>query len=86
MFPDTPSSDDRATPDTNVPEPLVLELSTLSPYVTTRTAAKIWQCSEATIRRAVSRGEIKAVRLGPRLLRIETASLFAAATPVIGAK
>jgi excisionase family DNA binding protein len=35
-----------------------------------------------TIRRYIAQGRIKAVRVGPRLLRIERESLLALATPV----
>ncbi|UXA16524.1 helix-turn-helix domain-containing protein [Mycobacterium sp. SMC-4] len=38
--------------------------------------------SEKTIRRYISQGRIKAVRVGPRLIRIDRDSLLALATPV----
>lgn len=38
-------------------------------------AAELKQVSVKTIRRAISRGEIQAHRLGPRLLRISAESL-----------
>lgn len=38
--------------------------------------------SARTIRRAISRGEIQAVRLGPRLIRIDVVQLDAALRPI----
>jgi excisionase family DNA binding protein len=35
-----------------------------------------------TVRRYIAQGRIKAVRIGPRLIRIERESLLAFATPV----
>lgn len=39
-------------------------------------AAELKQVSEKTIRRAISRGEIDARRIGPRLVRVSAASLL----------
>ncbi len=64
----------------------ILDTNTLPPLVTLANAAELLDCSPDTVRRMVARGEIRARRVGPRLLRVETASLFDAATPIAAAK
>lgn len=59
-----------------------LNLATLPPLITIELAAEVVCCSKDTIRRMITRGDIRARRFGPRLLRIETASLFDAAERV----
>jgi excisionase family DNA binding protein len=63
----------------------VLDPTTLPPLITIELAAEVAYCSKDTIRRMITRGEIRARRFGPRMLRVETASLFAAAEPVLTA-
>lgn len=45
-------------------------------------AARQFKVSHDTIRRMISRGEIEAKRFGPRLIRVNLASIEAAATPL----
>ena len=63
--------------------PAITETAALPPLVTKERAAELLDVSPDTIRRMISRGEIRARRIGPRLLRIETASLFEG-LPLIG--
>ncbi len=60
----------------------ILEPGNLPPLISLATAAELLDCSTDTIRRMIARGEIRARRVGKRLLRIESASLLAAAEPV----
>lgn len=46
-------------------------------WVTIRDAAEHYQCSTKTIRRWITQGLIDAQRVGPRLIRVSTASLDA---------
>ena len=46
------------------------------------TAATELDCSELTIRRMISRGELRAYRVGPRLIRIKRRDLERAMRPV----
>lgn len=54
--------------------------------VTIGQAADELQVCERTVRRYISQGRLKGVRLGERLIRIERASLDALTTPVGGAR
>lgn len=63
----------------------ILDAETLPPLVTLDTAAELLSISKDTLRRMISRGEIEAVRIGPRLLRVRTESLFALGTPLVTA-
>ena len=44
-------------------------------WVTIKDAAEYCQCSTKTIRRWITLGHIEAQRFGPRLIRVNTASL-----------
>lgn len=44
-----------------------------SPYVTTSELAEYWLVSRKQIYKQIEAGTLKAIRLGPRLLRISTA-------------
>lgn len=46
-------------------------------------AAAEWQVSPVTIRRMIARGEIKAERFGPRLIRVDLSSLDNASHPLV---
>lgn len=46
------------------------------PAQTYATAAELLQCSPSAIARLVTTGELPAVRLGPRLVRIPTAAII----------
>ncbi|HEY3530386.1 MAG TPA: helix-turn-helix domain-containing protein [Nocardioides sp.] len=45
-------------------------------------AAEFYGCSTKTIRRMVARGDLRAVRVGPRMLRIDAAELEARLRPI----
>lgn len=60
----------------------ILDPATLPPLITIELAAELANCSKDTIRRMITRGDIRARRFGPRMLRVEAASLFASAEPV----
>jgi excisionase family DNA binding protein len=45
-------------------------------------AAKYWGCSEKTIRRRISDGTLSARRVGPRLIRVDLASVDELGTPL----
>lgn len=49
--------------------------SDIPAWITIREAAERKRVNEKTIRRYISAGLIKAERVGPRLIRVETASL-----------
>lgn len=49
-------------------------------------AAEHYQLSTDSIRRMIARGEIEAKRFGPRLIRVNLASIEASARPIGGAK
>lgn len=53
-------------------------IAALPPLVTIERAAELLDCSRDTVRRMISRGEIQAVRVGSRMVRVVTESLFAA--------
>lgn len=55
---------------------------TLPPRPSIQQAADWIGVDPKTIRRWIAQGRIKAVRVGPRLIRIERESLIALATPV----
>lgn len=63
-----------------------VETSTLPPFIRIEAAAEMLDCSPDTIRRMISRGEIRARRIGRKLLRVETASLLEAGAPIKAAK
>lgn len=44
--------------------------------------AKVLNCSTDTVRRMITRGELRAYRYGPRLIRIDPADLAALREPV----
>lgn len=50
-------------------------------YLTVAQAAKVLSCSSDSVRRLISRGELRAYRFG-RLIRIATADLSGAGRPV----
>lgn len=54
----------------------------VSEWDTIAAAAKRFKLSPETIRRMISRGEIEARRFGPRLIRVNLASIESAATPL----
>jgi len=58
--------------------------SEASEYLTiSQVAGPDWlNCSDDTVRRMIARGELKAVRIGPRLIRIRRADLLRAMRPV----
>jgi excisionase family DNA binding protein len=47
------------------------------PYVTTTDLAEYWSVSRKQIYKQIEAGTLKAIRLGPRLLRIRTADALA---------
>lgn len=49
-------------------------------------AAKYYQLSTDTIRRMIARGEIEAKRFGPRLIRVNLASIEATARKIGGTR
>ncbi len=51
-------------------------------WVSLATAAERFDLSIETLRRMISRGEIEARRFGPRLIRVNLASIEAAAEPL----
>lgn len=51
-------------------------------WVTLADAARIYNVSEDTMRRAAARGDVEAVRFGPRLIRVRLASVTAAGRPL----
>lgn len=55
---------------------------TLPPRLSIKQGAEWLGVSDKTIRRYISQGRLKAVRVGPRLIRIDRDSLVALATPV----
>lgn len=60
-------------------------LSTAPPspaYATTAEVADRLQVSTRTIRRYIADGTLKAVRIGPRLVRVDVASVDALARPL----
>lgn len=54
----------------------------VSEWDTISEAAKRFKLSPDTIRRMISRGEIEARRFGPRLIRVNLASIEGAAKPL----
>lgn len=57
-------------------------IAALPPLVTIERTAELLDCSPATVRRMISRGEINAVRLRARMVRVVTESIFDAARPI----
>lgn len=55
---------------------------TLPPRPSIQQAATWLGVDPKTVRRYIAQGRIKAVRVGPKLIRIERESLLALATPV----
>lgn len=55
-------------------------------WLTVAEAARLWRCSTDTIRRRIEAGEIEAKRFGPRLIRINAASLTAAGAAMSSAE
>jgi len=53
-----------------------------SPWLTVQQAAESLQVSTKTIRRYIANGTIQAERVGPRLIRIDSASLDRLGTPL----
>jgi excisionase family DNA binding protein len=51
-------------------------------FVTVERAAYLMDCSKDTVRRMIARGELRARRMGPRLLRIEADSIREAGVPI----
>ena len=62
------------------------QAQSLPPFVTLKRTAKHLDISERTARRLIASGDLKAVRIGKRLLRVERESLLALARPVGGAR
>lgn len=58
----------------------------LPPLIPLSDAAQLLSCSIDTVRRMIARGDLKACRVGERLLRVESASLIASVRPIIAAK
>ncbi|MFC7789736.1 helix-turn-helix domain-containing protein [Microbacterium sp. MAHUQ-60] len=56
----------------------------LQEWVSIEAAANLYDVSRDTIRRMISRGEIEAVRFGPRLIRVNIASIPAAVRSIGG--
>jgi len=54
----------------------------VSDWDTITAAAERFKLSPDTIRRMISRGEIEARRFGPRLIRVNLASIESAGTPL----
>lgn len=44
--------------------------------------ASLWQTSTKTVRRRIADGTLKAVRIGPRLIRVDRASVEAVRSPL----
>lgn len=51
-------------------------------WLTMAQAAEMLQVDAVTIRRMITRGEVDARRFGPRLIRVNPASLIAAGRPL----
>jgi excisionase family DNA binding protein len=49
--------------------------------LTIRHAAEYWGCSETTVRNRIKEGSLKAVRMGPRMIRIRREDLDAILQP-----
>lgn len=58
------------------------EAQSLPPLVTLKRTAKHLDVSERTARRLIASGDLRAVRIGKRLIRVERDSLLALARPV----
>lgn len=56
------------------------------PLISIDEAAAHLGVSAKTVRRMISRGDLKAVRIGPRLIRIDAASLASAGRPLTVAR
>lgn len=59
-----------------VPKPAIDEL------VSVPELAREWQCDTQMIRRMINRGEIEAVRVGTRMVRVKRSSLARVLTPI----
>lgn len=51
-------------------------------WLTIRDAAELSRVSEKSIRRYIAQGRLSAARLGPKLIRIDPASLASLSTPL----
>ena len=73
-------------PSTQAPRRSSTRHTTPDPHAghlhTMQSAADWLGTSESTVRRLIARGELRAYRFGPRLVRIDPADLAALATPV----
>ncbi|GFG49462.1 excisionase [Mycolicibacterium agri] len=58
------------------------DLPKLPPWISIRKAAVYLDVSDKTVRRMVRRGDLKARRIGGRLIRIERESLLAHGRPL----
>lgn len=54
-------------------------------YCTMQEAAARWGCSVRTIRNHIKWGYLKAVRVGPRMIRVDIQSLFDMKRPIVTA-
>lgn len=52
-------------------------------WVTMQDAADIMKVDTSTIRRWIARGDIRARRFGPRLIRVDRSTLFTAGDPLV---
>lgn len=52
-------------------------------WITLREAAERLQISEKSTRRWIADGRLKAVRIGPRMIRVDAASIAALGQPLI---
>ena len=59
-------------------------MNTIQQYVTIQDAADRLSISVKTIRRMIARGELRAVRVGKRMVRVDVASLDAIGRPLAG--
>ncbi|WP_036320937.1 helix-turn-helix transcriptional regulator [Microbacterium indicum] len=62
-----------------------LDTAALPPFITITVACDLTGLSRWAVRNAIAAGEIRARRMGPRALRIETTSLLAWGTPITSA-
>ena len=51
-------------------------------WITLRETAERLQISEKSVRRWIADGRLKAVRVGPRMIRVDAASILALAEPL----
>lgn len=62
--------------------PRAVSAPALEPQYTLRQAADVLAVGESTIRRMIARGDLRAYRYGPRVIRIDPADLRAMRRPV----